>query len=61
MFKPLHILKLKKKTYHASAWQTQKWMLIVINWMEHRVPNEGARKSTQDAKGVCSSIGGTTI
>jgi hypothetical protein len=25
-----------------------------------RVPNEGARKSTQGAEGVCSPIGGTT-
>ena len=27
----------------ASAWQIQKWMLIVIHWTEHKVPNEGAR------------------
>jgi hypothetical protein len=27
----------------------------------HRVTNEGARESTQGAKGVCSPIGGTTI
>jgi hypothetical protein len=32
---------------YASAWQIQKWILTVILWMEHRVPNEGARKSTQ--------------
>jgi hypothetical protein len=30
-------------------------------WMEHRAPNEGARESTQGAKGVCNPIGGTTI
>ena len=30
----------------------RKWMLTVIYWMEHRAPNEGARKSTQGAKGV---------
>jgi hypothetical protein len=30
----------------------QKWMLTVIYWMEHRVPNEGARESTQGAEGV---------
>jgi hypothetical protein len=29
--------------------------------MEHRVPNEGARESTQGAEGVCSPIGRTTI
>jgi hypothetical protein len=28
---------------------------------EHRVPNEGARESTQGAEGVCRPIGGTTI
>jgi hypothetical protein len=36
-------------------------MLTVIYWMEHRVPNEGARESTQGAEGVCNPIGGTTI
>jgi hypothetical protein len=29
--------------------------------MDHRVPNGGARESTQGAKGVCNPIGGTTI
>jgi hypothetical protein len=33
----------------------------IENWMEHRVPNEGARESTQRAEGVCNPIGGTTI
>jgi hypothetical protein len=33
----------------------------VVYWMEHRAPNEGARESTQGAKGVCIPIGGTTI
>jgi hypothetical protein len=33
----------------------------VIHWMEHKVPNGGARESTQGAKGVCNPIGGTTI
>jgi len=28
------------------GWQIQKWMLIVIYWMEHRASNEGAREST---------------
>ena len=45
----------------ARAWQTQKWMLTVIYWMDYRVHNEGARESTQEAEGVCSPIGGTTI
>jgi hypothetical protein len=29
--------------------------------MDHRVPNGGARESNQGAKGICNSIGGTTI
>jgi hypothetical protein len=29
--------------------------------MDHRVPNGGARESTQGAKGICNPIGGTTI
>jgi hypothetical protein len=36
---------------YASAWQIQKWMLSVIHWMEHSVPREGARESTQELKG----------
>ena len=39
----------------------RKWMLTVIYWMEHRVPNEGATESTQGDEEVCSLIGGTTI
>jgi hypothetical protein len=27
-------------------------MLTAIHWTEHRVPNEGARESTQGAEGV---------
>jgi hypothetical protein len=46
---------------YASAWQIQKWMLTVIYWMKHRVPNEGARESTQGAKGFCNPIGGKTL
>jgi hypothetical protein len=46
---------------YAIAWQIQKWMLIVIYWMEHRAPNGGATESTQGAEGVCNPIGGTTI
>jgi hypothetical protein len=45
----------------ASAWQLQKWMLTVIHWIEHKVPNEGARERAQEAEGVYSPIGGTTI
>jgi hypothetical protein len=30
----------------------QKLMLTVIHWMEHMVPNEGARESTQGSEGV---------
>jgi hypothetical protein len=36
-------------------------MLIAIHWMEHRIPNEGARERTQGTEGVCSPVGGTTI
>jgi hypothetical protein len=45
----------------AIAWQIHKWMLTVIYWTEQKVPNEGARESTQGAEGVCSPIGGTSI
>jgi hypothetical protein len=38
-----------------------KWMLTVSYWMDHRVPNEEARESTQGAKGICNPVGGTTI
>jgi hypothetical protein len=46
---------------YAGAWQILKWMLTVIYCMGNRDPNEGARESTQGAKGVCNPIGGTTI
>jgi hypothetical protein len=46
---------------YAGAWQTQKWMLTVSYWMEHRAPNGGARESIQGAKGICNPIGGTTL
>jgi hypothetical protein len=45
----------------ASAWQIQKWILTIIHWTEHKVPNEGARERTQVAEGVWSPIGGTSI
>ena len=53
-------LKIGLKGY-ASAWQIQKHMLTVIYWMEHRATNDGARESTQEAKGVCNPIGGTKM
>ena len=46
---------------YASAWQIQEWMLTVTYWIEHRAPNEGARESTQGARGVFIPVGGTTI
>jgi hypothetical protein len=46
---------------YASAWQIQKWMLIVIYRIEHRAPNGGVRESTQRAEGVYNSIGVTII
>ena len=45
----------------VSAWQIQKWILTIIHRMEHMVPNEWARKSTQGAEGVWSPIGGSSI
>ena len=45
----------------ASAWKIQKWMLTIIHWIEHRVPNEGARERTQVVEGFSSPIGGGTI
>ena len=47
--------------YYANAWQKRKWMLTVIYWMQHRVPSEGGRESTQGAEGVCSPIGETCL
>jgi hypothetical protein len=46
---------------YAIAWQTQKWMLTLCNWMEHRAPNGGARESAHGAKGIRNTIGRTTI
>jgi hypothetical protein len=48
-------------TGSTSAWQIQRWMLSAYHWTDHRVPKQGARKSTQGAEGLCSPIGGTTI
>jgi hypothetical protein len=46
---------------YAAAWQTQKWMLTVNYWMDHRAPSGGTRESTQGAEGICNLIGWTTI
>jgi hypothetical protein len=40
---------------------SQKWMLTVSYWMDHRAPNGGAREITQGAKEICNPIGRTTI
>jgi hypothetical protein len=36
---------------NASAWKTQKWMLIVSYWMEHRAPMEELEKVSKELKG----------
>jgi hypothetical protein len=41
--------------------QIQRWSLAAYHWTDHRVPNEGAKERTQEAEGVSSPIGGTTI
>jgi hypothetical protein len=42
--------------------QTLLWMPRTVSyWMDHRAPNGGARESNQGAKGICNTIGGTTI
>jgi hypothetical protein len=48
-----------KKNYERE--RNKGRTITVIYRMEHRAPNEGARESTQGAKGVCNPIGGTTI
>jgi hypothetical protein len=53
--------EMKRKLDQNVNTQTQKWMLTVSYWMDHRAPKGGARKSAQGAKGVCNPIGGTTI
>jgi hypothetical protein len=45
---------------YVGAWQTEKWMLTVSYWMDHRAPNRGARETTQGAEGICNPKGGTT-
>jgi hypothetical protein len=32
------------------------WMLTISYWMDHTASNEGARESTQGAKGIFESI-----
>jgi hypothetical protein len=46
---------------YAGAWQTQKWMLTVSYWMNHRAPSGGVRESNWGGEGICNPIGGTTI
>jgi hypothetical protein len=41
--------------------RVKAWMLTAIRWTEHRVPNEGARESTQGVEEVCNPIGRTTV
>jgi hypothetical protein len=36
-------------------------MLTVIHWAEYKVPNEVARKRSQEVEGVYSPIGETTM
>jgi hypothetical protein len=45
----------------ATAWQIQRWMFSANHWTEHKVPNGGARESTQGTEGACNPIGGTII
>jgi hypothetical protein len=40
--------------------QTQKRMLTVSYWTDHRAPNGGTRESTQGAKEIWNPVGGTT-
>ena len=44
---------------YAGAQQTQKWMLTVNYWMDHRAPNGGAWESIQGAKESCNPVGAT--
>ena len=32
------------------------WMLTISYWMDHTASNEGARESTQGAKGICGGL-----
>jgi hypothetical protein len=57
---PLHKCLLTEICYScllrgsASAWLIQKWMLTVIYWTEHRVPNEEPEKITRELKGFAA-------
>jgi hypothetical protein len=41
--------------------EIQRWILAAYHWTKHRVLNEGARESTQEAEGASNPIGGITI
>jgi hypothetical protein len=51
----------KTKQNKAKQNKTKRHRWMVPEKQEHRVPNGGARESTQGAEGVCNPIGGTTI
>jgi hypothetical protein len=42
---------LKGPRGYASAWQTKKWMLTVIYWMQHTPPIEELEKVSKELKG----------
>jgi hypothetical protein len=47
--------------YKAVYTLIQETCVPVGYWMDHMAPNEGARESTKEAKGICNPIGGTTL
>jgi hypothetical protein len=61
IFRNRYYMYISTIKYTMTRNRTQKWMLTVSYWMDHRAPSGGARESTQGAKGVCNPIGGTTI
>jgi hypothetical protein len=46
---------IKRRVKHISLIKFTEY------WMDHMAPNEGARESTQEAKGICNPIGGKTL
>jgi hypothetical protein len=40
------------KSLLLKTLQIQKWMLTVIHWTEHQVPNEGAIEIPRELKGT---------
>jgi hypothetical protein len=51
----------KKHPRKGILGKTQKWMLTISYWMDHRAANGGARENIQGAKEICNPIGGTTL